>query len=138
MSPEVRSDIEKLIAYSVKFAENLLLDSGEYYPFGSIIGLSGGLTPVSILYEEEYPESQKIIDGLTSSFEEAFSKKEIRAYCVAYDVSVKNEKYNTATDAILLTVKHRDVLSRLSYYYPYKLSSERKLVLLEPWGEHEN
>ncbi|MDO6389775.1 hypothetical protein Q4E40_06530 [Pontibacter sp. BT731] len=138
MSPEVKSDIEKLISYSVEFAETLLLDSGEYYPFSSKIVTSGELTPVSFFDEEEYPDSQKIINGLTSVFEEALSKKEVRAYCIAYDVRVKNEKYNSATNAILVSIKHEDVEGKLTYYYPYVLGNNKKLVFLEPWGEHEN
>ncbi len=138
MSPGVKGDIEKLISYSVEFAETLLLDCGEYYPFGSKIGTSGEFAPVSFFDEEEYPESQKIINGLTSVFEEALSKREVRAYCIAYDVRVKNEKNNSATDAILVSIKHEDVEGMLSYYYPYELGNRKKLEFLEPWGEHEN
>ncbi len=137
MNPEVQSDIEKLIGYSVDFAENLLLDSGEYYPFGSKLSLSGKFTPVSFFDEEEYPESEKVINGLTTAFEEAFSKKEIRAYCIAYDVRVKNEKFNSSIDAIMIAIKHIDVEGKLIYYYPYELENKKKLEFLEPWGEHE-
>lgn len=93
---------------------------------------------MSFFDEEEYPESQKIINGLTSVFEEALSKREVRAYCIAYDVRVKNEKNNSATDAILVSIKHEDVEGMLSYYYPYELGNRKKLEFLEPWGEHEN
>ncbi|MCP2042025.1 hypothetical protein [Pontibacter sp. HSC-36F09] len=138
MNPEVKNDIEKLISYSVEFAETLLLNTGEYYPFGSKIGSLGELTPLSFFYEEEHPESLKIINGLTSFFEEALNKKEVRAYCIAYDVRVKNEKNNSATDAILVSIKHEDVSGKLIYYYPYELGNRKKLEFLEPWGEHEN
>ncbi|MBC5993755.1 hypothetical protein [Pontibacter cellulosilyticus] len=138
MSPKVKGDIEKLIGYSIDFAETLLLGSGEYYPFGSKISSSGELTPLSYFDEEEFPESQKIINGLTSVFEDALNKKEVRAYCIAYDVRVKNEKYDAATDALLLSIKHEDVEGRLTYYYPYELGNNKKLEFLEPWGEHEN
>jgi hypothetical protein len=138
MSPEVKSDIEKLISYSVEFAETLLLDSGDYYPFGSKISSSGELTPVSFFDEDEYPECQNIINGLSAVFEEALSKKEVRAYCIAYDVRVKNEKFNSPKDAILVSIKHEDVVGKLTYYYPYELSDKKKLEFLEPWGESEN
>ncbi|GEO05914.1 hypothetical protein AAE02nite_35780 [Adhaeribacter aerolatus] len=137
MEPEVKSDIEKLIGYSVEFAENLLLDSGEYYPFGSKISSSGKFTPVSFFEDEEYPESQKIINELTSAFEEAFNKNKVRAYSIAYDVRVQNEKYNLPKDAILISIKHENVEGKLIYYYPYKFVNKKKLEFLEPWGEHE-
>ena len=137
MNSEVKSDIERMIGYSVEFAENLLLDSGEYYPFGSKISSSGEFIPVSFFDEEEFTESQKIINELTYTFEEALSKKEVRAYCITYDVRVKNEKYSSAIDAILVSIKHEDVEGKLTYYYPYELGNKKKLEFLEPWGEHE-
>ncbi|MFT2010203.1 hypothetical protein ACMA1I_16125 [Pontibacter sp. 13R65] len=135
MKPGVKSDIEKLIGYSVGFAETLLMDSGEYYPFASKISSSGEFVSVGFSEDEEFPESQIIINALSSAFEEALNMKELRAYCIAYDVRVKNVKFSSPIDAILLSIRHENVEGKLTYYYPYEFGNKKQIKFFEPWAE---
>ncbi|MDB5264136.1 MAG: hypothetical protein JWQ14_3419 [Adhaeribacter sp.] len=134
MDKNVQGDIQKLIDYSVDFAESLLTDSGEFFPFGVKVYFSGELKPVGYYDDDEFPESQKVIDVLSTVFEKELNGKEIRSYCIAYDVRVSNEDYPTPTDAILILLKHTDLDGELNYYYPYKLKEKLEIEFLEPWA----
>ncbi len=126
-----------MIDYSVGFAESLLTDSGEFFPFGAKIYLSGELKPVGYYEEDEFPESQKVIDVLSTVFEKELNGKVIRSYCIAYDVRVTNEDFPTPTDAIVILFKHMDLNCELNYYYPYKLKENSGIEFLEPWAEQK-
>lgn len=137
MDKDVQADIQKLIDYSVDFAESLLTDSGEFFPFGAKIYLSGEFKPVGYFDDDEFPESQKVIDVLSTVFEKELNEKEIRSYCITYDVRVTNEDYPKPTDAIVVMFKHRDLNGELNYYYPYILKESSEIEFLEPWAEQK-
>lgn len=137
MNKEVQSDAQKLISYSVSFAEKLLLEFGEYYPFAAKVELSGDLTPFGIHEGEEYPESQKVINELTAFLEDELNGSKIRAYCISYDVRVTNEKYSSSIDTVLISFRHKGVKGMLNYYYPYIIDTDKKIEFKEPWGEQE-
>lgn len=66
---EVEKDIQEIINYSHNFAETMLNNGKEYYPFSAKIDIKGELIAVAYQDNEtDFPESQKIIDNLTSEF----------------------------------------------------------------------
>ncbi len=57
---EIKKDIQNIINYSHQFAEIMLNDGKEYYPFGAKINTNGELIPVGYKDSEtDFPKSQK-------------------------------------------------------------------------------
>ncbi|MFK7756869.1 MAG: hypothetical protein AB8B53_08050 [Flavobacteriales bacterium] len=117
---QIKDDIQNIINYSHDFAEIMLNDGGEYYPFGATISPTGELTPVGYNDEEtDNPQSQKVIDQLRSTFDDQLKSGEIRAYAITFDVKVSINEDGDKSDAILIDITHRNDDQIPQYYFPY-------------------
>ncbi len=132
---EIQKDIQDIIDYSHKFAEKMLIEHKEYYPFGVVIDKKGELIPVGYKDNEtDMPKSQKVIDELKKHFQTELDKQEIRAYGITYDVRVKLNDSEEKSDAILIDITHRDSTNLPKYYFTYSWTSEGELVFGESFG----
>lgn len=132
---DAKQDIQKIIDYSHDFAEIMLNEGKEYYPFGVAINNEGELVPVAFEDEEtDMPDSQKVIDILTLHFETDLKNKNIRAYSLTYDVRMKNEDQVASTDAVLIDIVHRDSPGIPKYYFTYSFTDKNVLIFGESFG----
>ena len=132
---EIEKDIQNIIDYSHKFAEKMLNNGKEYYPFGAKIDNNGELIAVGYKDNEtEFPESQKVIDELTAEFERELNIGEIKAYGLTYDVRVQTDSLKDKTDAILIDIYHRNSNEIPKYYFTYSWNENNELIFGECFG----
>ena len=132
---EIQKDIQNIIDYSHKFAETMLNNGKEYYPFGAKIDNNGELIAIGYKDNEtDYPESQKVIDQLIAEFERELNNGQIRAYGLTYDVRVQKDNLKEKTDAILIDIYHRDSNEIPKYYFTYSWNKNDELVFGESFG----
>lgn len=132
---EIQKDIQNIIDYSHNFAEKMLNNGKEYYPFGAKIDNNGELIAVGYKDNEtDCPESQKVIDELTAGFEQELNNGQIRAYGLTYDVRVQTNSLKDKTDAILIDIYHRNSNEIPKYYFTYFWNDKNKLVFGESFG----
>jgi hypothetical protein len=137
MEEETKAQIQNLVNYSLDFSEHLLLNFEEFYPFAAKINRNNKLIPVGFSDNDEFPESQTVIDGLKDGLNVELDRTEIVVYSIAYDVSVKNEKYTNPIDAIAIRICHQKLESEIIYYYAY-LKKSNKINFYDSWGEIRN
>lgn len=117
---QITQDIQNIIDYSHNFAEIMLNDGGEYYPFGAKINLNGELTPIG--FEDpstDNPESQPIINELRTVFQGELKAEKIRCYGITYDVRVMINDLGDKSDAICIEIIHLNDDKIPNYYFPY-------------------
>ncbi|MEZ4838026.1 hypothetical protein [Flavobacterium sp.] len=132
---EIQKDIQNIIDYSHNFAEIMLNNGKEYYPFGAKIDNNGELIAVGYNDNEtDFPESQKIINELTAEFEQELNNGRIRAYGLTYDVRVQTNSLKDKTDAILIDIYHRNSNDIPKYYFTYSWNEKNELVFGESFG----
>ncbi|MEN3323470.1 hypothetical protein VP395_07000 [Mariniflexile soesokkakense] len=132
---EIEKDIQNIIDYSHKFAEKMLNNAKEYYPFGAKINNNGELIAVGYKdNESDFPESQKVIDELTAEFERELNIGEIKAYGLTYDVRVQTDSLKDKTDAILIDIYHRNSNEIPKYYFTYSWNKNNELIFGESFG----
>jgi hypothetical protein len=132
---DIRSDIQSFIDYAVDFAEKMLNDSGEFYPFAARIDINGELTGVG--YEDnetDFPKSNKVIKKLTKILGSQLNNKEIKAYVLAYDVKVQTENSIDKSDAILIDIYHQEPNEIPKYYFTYFWNDNKELTFGESFG----
>ncbi len=135
MENEIEKDIQAIIDYSIEFAERMLNNGKEYYPFGSQIENNGELVAVGFKDgENDFPESQNLIDGLKSGFEKLFADGQIRAYGLTYDVRVSLNNSNNKSDAICIDITHLSSNQIPRYYFTYSWSENDELIFGESFG----
>lgn len=129
---EIKKDIQDIIDYSHHFAETMLNNGKEYYPFGAKIADNGELIAVGYKDNEtDFPESQKVIDQLTVEFEIELKNGEIRAYGLTYDVRVQTKDMKRKMDAILIDIYHRNSDKIPKYCFTYFWNKNDELIFGE-------
>ena len=115
-----KQDAERLMNSALPFAEKMLSEHGEFYPFGEAMRPSGEIVSVGADSGEEHPPSQELIDILKSAFKGAAEEGEYIATAIVYDSLTIPPGSEEKTDAVAVALDHRDDYS-VVVFFPYKL-----------------
>ncbi|EPM7823963.1 hypothetical protein ACTQ7B_004526 [Vibrio alginolyticus] len=113
-----KEDAQHLFDSVLPFAEKMLAEYGEFYPYGAAMTLTGDVVDVSVFEGNEYPPSSEIIDLLNSAFLKAAANREYRTTAVVYDVRITLPS-GQLSDAIAVNLDHISGYS-IVVYLPYK------------------
>lgn len=131
----ITDDTKILINYSVDFAEQMLIENEEFFPFACTINSMGELVPISFFDGDEFPKSETLIDNLETILDNQLKQKEKRAYALTYDVKVKRHNEFEMHDAIAVKIKHIETEQSIVYFFAYKLNSQKSVEHLHSWLE---
>jgi hypothetical protein len=101
-------DYDELLNGLIPFAQQMLEEHGEYFPFAMGITIQGEGQLMQLAPEEEQPDSEEVIDQLNEMFQEAIAKKEVRATGICSNVVIQDPKTRKNSDAIRVSLAHRD------------------------------
>lgn len=133
VSPE---QLHELLKYCMEFAKTMLDDSGEFYPFGAVLGVDGKVRAVGGHDGSEKPKAQDIYQLLGESFAAEARQGTIRAAALAANVNIPAEYAPPAPDGLRVHLEDEG-FSRF-IYVPYVLQTrgllKKRLVteFLEP------
>lgn len=134
----IKVDTQRLIDYSVDFANKMLTDNQEFYPFAGAINLNGDIVMESHFDGDDYPLSQDLINSLQPLLDRQLENNERRAYALTYDVRVQKDNATEKTDAIAVKIKHTETKDITVYYFAYRLTAQKTVEHLDSWGEIVN
>lgn len=120
--PSPKEQCETLLDSVLPFAEKMLKEHGEFYPFGATLKRDGTQALAAADNGTDKPASQPLIDLLKSGFRAAAVKGDIVASALAYDVRVTPPGSSTKTDAVAVELDHRDGYS-VVVFFPYTVKS---------------
>ena len=112
-------DLEALFDMLIPFAQQMLSQHGEFFPFGSTMTSSGEIIANAADPGEEEPEPQKVIELLTKGFQQKAASGEIRAAGICSDIWVVPPDATEKTSAICLSLEHQSGES-VDVCVPYK------------------
>ncbi len=101
------SDLAQLLNALIPFAQQMLSRHGDYYPFGSSIGLDGTIAHISTFDGNEHPSSPQVIEKLTNIIREKIKNGEIKAAAICYDIRTVPPGQNKKSDAIFIGLEHQ-------------------------------
>jgi hypothetical protein len=113
-------DCETLMNWLLPFAQQMLERHGEFFPFGSAMRPNGEVVPVASYDSSDHPPSSELILLIKEGFVEGARKKQYKATALAYDVKVKHPSSGQISDAIAISLNHRDNYSVI-VLFPYRL-----------------
>ena len=128
-----RNDAEALLEVVMPFAEKMLVEYAEFYPYGAAMKPDGEIVSVAGYDGRERPPSADLIDLLRTEFRQDARAGRYKATAIAYDVRITNPGSAVATDAIAIAVDHSDDYS-VVVFYPYVLTAGT-VRLGEPFAE---
>jgi hypothetical protein len=115
-----KADCETLMNWVLPFAQQMLERHGEFFPFGCAMRPNGELVPVASYDGSNHPPSSELILLIKEGFVDGVRNKQYKATALAYDVRVKLPSSGESSDAIAISLNHRDNYS-LIVLFPYRL-----------------
>jgi len=129
---DAKSQTEHLLQALLPFAEQMLSEHGEFFPFAGALLPSGNIAPVTANDGREYPPSEDVIALLRVSLRERAETESFVASILVYDVRITPPEATGPTDAIAVELEHRSgYVAKL--FFPYKLT-DGNLKLEPPFG----
>ena len=124
---DAKADCEALMNSVLPFAEQMLTTHGEFIPFGGAMRPDKEIISIGGYTGEEHPRSVDVIDLMKKAFAAAARNGDYLATAIVYDVRIKPPSANENSDAIAVSLNHRDDYS-VVVYFPYRID-DGKLTL---------
>jgi hypothetical protein len=122
---DAKRDAERLVDAILPFAEKMLKQYGEFYPYGGYTTPEGKTIDVGAKeHGEDYPRSKDLLRILRESLQAMARTDKCRAAAIVSNVSVVIPGSNQKSDAIQISVDHRDGYSA-DIFYPYQLTDDK-------------
>lgn len=128
---QAKTDCETLANSVVPFAQQCLRRYGGFHPFGGAMTPSGELVSVAGHHDEENPQTEEIIRLLNDAFARGAGEQKYKATALVYDVRTKLPSSDETSDAIAVSLNHRDNYSMIAFF-PYTLK-DTKLAMSNPF-----
>jgi hypothetical protein len=120
-------DLNTLLNTLLPFAELMLSENGEFYPFGAKMSLDGEVVNVGAKIEgEEHPPSQSLIELMTQNFQRQTDEGRLLAAGICYDVRTTLPDENRPSDAVCCSLEHLSG-DAVDVYVPYERDLDGKV-----------
>ena len=128
-----KSDAEVLLAELLPFAEKMLREHGEFFPFGGRMNRDGEIVWEGASNGQDRPISQDLISLLRNGHRDVADRGLIRASAIVYDVRIVPPGCSSKQDAIAVELDHEYGYSAI-VYFPYRLDSAAALHVEPPFA----
>lgn len=119
-----KDEVEELMNELIPFAQKMLAEHGEFFPFGGVITSKGEIVHVGASDGNEKPPSKKLIELMVEGFRDKAKTGEYRATAILFDVKVQIPESKEKTDAIQVNLDHIDGYS-VEVFLPYKIEKSK-------------
>jgi hypothetical protein len=127
-------EINELLDHCRNYAEDLLMETGELFPFGALMDADGRSHHREVEVDPKHiPSNGEIIEMLLEYFEEEYNNNDARAFAIACEAGVQLDG-NSSTDAISVDIRHKEVADIPIYYFPFNLSGNGEVKFGEAFA----
>ena len=120
---EPTDEIQELLNFLLPYAERMLNQHGEFYPYAAALGSDGELNAVGTDLDDDSPDVGEVLLALHQGLREQAAEGAIRASGIAADVTLTDPDSGETTDAVQLELDHADA-DAVDIYVPYVSSGE--------------
>ena len=117
---DAKIDAEQLMNQSVKFAERMLRQEGEFLPYGAAMKPDGKIVISGPSEEIQNLPGDALVQHLRDSYKEAATQGTYKATATIYHGHTAQDENGESTNAIVFELDHRDNYS-VVMYWAYKL-----------------
>lgn len=119
---KAKAECEELLNAALPFAEKMLGEHGEFFPYGGAMRPNGEIVSVAGYDGRERPPSLDIIELIKSAFVKGAHDGSYKATALVYDVRVAISDSNPSRDAVAVSLNHEDGYS-VVVLFPYTLNA---------------
>jgi hypothetical protein len=121
--PEPTDEIQELLNFLLPYAEQMLNEHGEFYPYAAALDSEGELNAVGADVEDESPDVGEVLLALHEGLRERAAEGEIRASGIAADVTLTDPDSGETTDAVQVELDHANG-DPVDIFVPYESQPE--------------
>ena len=115
-TPEARTDYNALLEFLMPFAQQMLKQHGEFFPFGAAVSAQGEVQACASYDGNETPASEAVIAMLVQGFQGEARAGKIRATGICFDGRIVQD--GKKVDAVIMHLEHLSG-SATKTYIPY-------------------
>ena len=130
---KAKTECEEIMNVLLPFAQQMLEKHGEFFPFGGTMNGKGEVAHIAGYDGREQPPSADIIKLLKDEFRSGARSGQYKATGLAYDVRVVLPSTGKKSDAVAISLNHRDSYS-VVVLFPYEINGG-KVVFGEVFAE---
>jgi hypothetical protein len=101
-----KDEATDLMNMLLPFAEKMLREHGEFYPYGGAMLPDGSMKMLGATDGNEHPNSKDIIDLMVTAFREEARQRKYKATAIVYDVTTLPPGAAEKSDAIAVRLDH--------------------------------
>jgi len=120
---EPTDEIQELLNFLLPYAERMLTQHGEFYPYAAALGSDGELSAVGTDLDDDSPDVGEVLLALHQGLREQAAEGEIRASGIAADVTLTDPDSGETTDAVQVELDHADA-DAVDIFVPYETEDE--------------
>ena len=128
-----KEDVEKLMNELLPFAEKMLREHGEFYPYGGALSADGKIVHKGADTGSQHPESTELINLMIQGFRSDAAQRKYIATAIIHDIRTIPPGQTQKTDAICVSLDHKDNYS-VNVIFPYTLREGGKLSISTPFA----
>jgi len=120
---EPTDEIQELLNFLLPYAEQMLNQHGEFYPYAAALDSDGELNAVGTDLDDETPDVGELLLALHQGLREQAAEGAIRASGIAADVTLTDPDSGETTDAVQVELDHADA-DAVDIFVPYETEAE--------------
>ena len=114
--------IQNLLSHCENYATDLIMETGEFAPFGALTDASGLTHHREVEIDpRDVPSNGEIIEELQKYFIDQYENHGAQGYAIACEAAVQLDE-NTKTDAIGIDIRFRDENNIPMFYIPFTMN----------------
>jgi len=122
-------EIEKLIDHSFEYAQELIIDTKEFYPFAAYIDTIGNVHPLEFEFNpKKMPQVGEVLESLTKYCKTEMAENRMRAYGLTFEANLKLKENGPDKTCISLIIKHQTEKNLPDFYQAYQFDSNHSPV----------
>lgn len=122
-----KAESEDLLNAALPVAERMLSEHGEFFPYAEALGSDGKFVSIGAHDGRERPPSKDVIELLKGGLKDGAKSGKYRATALVYDVRITLPAGAAKSDAIAVSINHRNRYSVL-LFFPYRLEGGRVVL----------
>ena len=131
----MNAEIEDLIDHSIDYAQDLLDETLEFYPFGAWIDTKGGVHPLEFEFDKkQMPTVEKVLYELKKYCDSEMEVNKMKAFCLTYESELILEQDEPSVKCISLDIVHKDEKDVPNFYVPYTINDNQDIIYQELFG----
>ena len=120
---EPTDEIQEILSFLLPYAERMLNEHGEFYPYAAALGADGELNAVATDVDDDSPDVGEVLLALHVGLRERAAEGAIRASGIAADVTLTDPDSGETTDAVQVELDHADA-DAVDIFVPYETEDE--------------